>query len=189
MKKVILVCGSPRYDGNTMTVLKACADAIEKLGVQAEIIDIGAMDIQSCLACPVCQAEDFHCVRRDGANELFAQIAEADGLIVAAPVYFGTARGDMMNFLQRLGRTSRRSGDFLDGMIGGPIAVARRGGHTATIQEMLMFCFICGMIVPGSTYWNMVVAGEKDTAEQDEEGMATVLRFAGRVAELVKQLR
>jgi len=189
MKKVILVCGSPRKDGNTMTVLKACAKQIEAEGVEAEILDIGGMDVSACVACPVCQAADFRCVRQDGANELFARIAAADGLIVAAPVYFGTARGDMMNFLQRLSRASRNNGNFLDGMVGGPIAVARRGGHTATIQEMLMFCFICGMIVPGSTYWNMVVAREKGEAEQDREGMETALRFAGRVAELVKKLR
>jgi len=189
MKKVILVCGSPRQDGNTMTVLKACAKEIEAQGVATEILDIGGMDINACLACPVCQAEGFRCVRQDGANALFAKIAAADGLIVAAPVYFGTARGDMMNFLQRLSRTSFKSGGFLDGMVGGPIAVARRGGHTATIQEMLMFCLICGMIVPGSTYWNMVVAHEKDEAEQDREGMETALRFAGRVAGLVRKLR
>ena len=189
MKKVILVCGSPRKDGNTMTVLKACAQEIESRGVQAEIISIGGMDVNACLACPVCRAGGFNCVRQDGANALFAKIAAADGLIVAAPVYFGPARGDMMNFLQRLSMASRKNGNFLENMVGGPIAVARRGGHTATIQEMLMFCFICGMTVPGSTYWNMVVAREKGEAEQDREGMQTVLTFAGRVAELVEKLR
>lgn len=189
MKKVVLVCGSPREKGNTMAVLRACADVIESQDVLTEIIDTGGMDIAACRACPVCQAKDFHCVREDGANALFARVAQADGLIVAAPVYFGTARGDMMNFLQRLSMASRHNGDFLDGMVGGPIAVARRGGHTATIQEMLMFCFICGMIVPGSTYWNMVVAQAPGEAVQDKEGMKTATRFAGRVAQLVKQLR
>ena len=58
--------------------------------------------------------------------------------------------------LQRIGYVSRRSDKFLSGKVGGPIAVARRGGQTLTLQEMLMFFLINDMIVPGSNYWNMV---------------------------------
>ena len=94
-----------------------------------------------------------------------------------------------MNFIQRLSAYSSHHGRFLDGMVGGPIVTGRRGGHTAALQEMLMFCFITGMIVPGSTYWNILFGREAGEALKDEEGMEHALRFAVRCAELVKKLR
>ena len=186
--KVILISGSPRLQGNTMATMEACAREIEAHGVEAEVISLAGKDIRACRACAQCVA-CTGCVVKDDSQPIFEKIAQADGLIIGAPVYYGTARGDVMNFIQRLGRYSGSHGRFLDGMVGGPVAVARRGGQTATIQEMLMFCFICGMIVPGSNYWNMIVARDPGDAERDEEGIRTATIFAGRVADLVKKLR
>ena len=187
--KVVLVSGSPRKDGNTMDVLAACAEEMRSYGVEAEIVSLAGKSIAGCLACSQCRAKDFNCIVDDGANEIFERISEADGFIAAAPVYYGTARGDMMNFLQRLGRASGQNSYFLRGMVGGPIAVARRGGHTATVQEMLMFYLINGMTVPGSTYWNMVFAREKGEADADEEGMQTIRNFATNTAVIIKKLK
>lgn len=184
---VILVSGSPREGGNTEIVLNACAEVLAASGLKPEIVSLRGKNINSCLACNQC-CPNGSCVINDGANEIFEKIAVAKGLIVGAPVYYGTARGDMMCLLQRLGMYSARHGRFLDGMVGGPIAVARRGGHTASIQEMLMFCFICGMIVPGSNYWNMVFGRAKGEALEDEEGMATARLFAANVAKVIKAL-
>jgi multimeric flavodoxin WrbA len=121
-------------------------------------------------------------------NEIIDKLREADGFIVGTPVYFGTARGDVMSALQRIGMVSMSSDSFLSRKVGGPIAVARRGGHTATLQEMLMFFLINDMIVPGSTYWNMVFGRAPGEALNDEEGMRTVRRFAENVAFLIKKL-
>ena len=93
-----------------------------------------------------------------------------------------------MSALQRIGMVSMKSGNFLSWKVGGPIAVARRGGHTATLQEMLMFFFINDMIVPGSRYWNMVFGRDPGEAMEDEEGVAVVRRFAENVAWLVARL-
>jgi len=73
--------------------------------------------------------------------------------------------------------------------VGGPIVVARRGGHTATLQELWMFFLINDMIVPGSTYWNMVFGRTPGEALDDEEGMQTVRRFAENVAFLIRKLQ
>lgn len=94
-----------------------------------------------------------------------------------------------MSALQRIGMVSMNSGNFLSWKVGGPIAVARRGGHTATIQEMLMFFFINDMIVPGSTYWNMVFAHQPGEAGKDTEGMETAIRFADNVAKLILKIK
>ena len=187
MAKVILLNGSPRKNSNTLMVLKECAKAIEAEGVETEIISLKDRNIQSCIACGTC-AETGNCTLDDGLDEIIDKIREADGFIPAAPVYFGTARGDIMSALQRIGKVSRGGDKFLDWMVGGPITVARRGGQTLTLQEMTMFFPINGMIVPGSTYWNMVTAGPEGTALEDTEGIDTIRLFGANMAKLIKKM-
>jgi multimeric flavodoxin WrbA len=185
--KVLLISGSPKANGNTVQLLQECAKVIQEAGVEAEIVSFAGMKIEACIACMKC-AKTGECGLDDGLNEIIGKVKQAEGLIVGAPVYFGTARGDVMCALQRIGYVSRNNGMFLTGKVGGPIAVARRGGQTLTLQEMLMFFLINDMIVPGSSYWNMVFGRMPGEALQDEEGVATIRHFALNVANLVKKL-
>lgn len=185
--KVLLISGSPKANGNTAQLVQECAKVIQEAGVEAEIVSFSGMKIEACIACMKC-AKTGECGLDDGLNEVIRKVKESQGLIVGTPVYFGTARGDVMCALQRIGYVSRNSGTFLAGKVGGPIAVARRGGQTLTLQEMLMFFLINDMIVPGSTYWNMVFGRNPGEALKDEEGVATVKHFAANVANLVKKL-
>ncbi len=185
--KIVLISGSPKPNGNTALLMQECAKVIEERGVEAEIVSFAGMKIESCIGCGKC-AKTGECGLDDGLNEVIGKIRGAEGLIVGAPVYFGTARGDVMCALQRIGYVSRSTDKFLTGKVGGPIAVARRGGQTLTLQEMLMFFLINDMIVPGSSYWNMVFGRLPGEALNDEEGMATVRHFAENVAGLVKRL-
>ncbi len=187
MKKVLLLSGSPRASGNTAQVIGECARVIEALGCKTEQVSLAGRNILSCTACYQCAAEGY-CVLNDGLDEIIAKLRESDGFIVASPVYFGTARGDVMAALQRIGMVSMASDRFLSWMVGGPIAIARRGGHTGTIQEMLMFFLINDMIVPGSTYWNMVFGREPGEVWNDTEGIETIRRFAENVGKLVLAL-
>ncbi|HUO60063.1 MAG TPA: flavodoxin family protein [Candidatus Acidoferrales bacterium] len=185
--KVVLISGSPNKDGNTALLMQECAKVVEGHGVEAEVISFAGKKIQSCIGCNKC-AEMGKCGLKDDLNEIIDKLRSAQALIVAAPVYFGTARGDVMSALQRIGYVSMNTDNFLHGMVGGPIAVARRGGHTSTLQEMLMFFLINDMIVPGSSYWNMVFGLHPGEALNDEEGVQTVRHFAENVAKLVKKL-
>lgn len=185
--KVVLLSGSPKAQGNTVQLMQECAKVIEEHGVEAEVVSLAGMKIESCICCLKC-AKTGECGLNDGLNEIIAKIRDAEGLIVGSPVYFGTARGDTMCALQRIGYVSRHSNNFLTGKVGGPVAVARRGGQTLTLQEMLMFFLINDMIVPGSTYWNMVFGRTPGEALKDEEGVETIRHFAANVAELVKKL-
>ncbi len=187
MQKVVLLCGSPRPEGNTAQIIGECARIIRDSGLEAEVISFADKQIQSCIACYKCKGTGS-CVLDDGVNEMIDSIRSAQGLIVASPVYFGTARGDVMSALQRIGMVSRSNDGFLAGLVGGPIAIARRGGHTATIQEMLMFYLINEMIVPGSTYWNIVFGLAPGEVWKDDEGIATIRIFAGNVADLIRKL-
>jgi len=187
-KRVLLLCGSPRPDGNTAQVTKECARVIESQGVTAEIISLAGKRIESCTACYKC-GEQGTCILEDGLSGIIERLRDADGFIVAAPVYFGSARGDVMSALQRIGMVSMATDSFLSWKVGGPIAIARRGGHTATLQEMLMFFLINEMIIPGSNYWNMVIGRDPGEVWMDTEGIATIRLFAENVAELVKKIR
>ena len=187
MPKVVLISGSPRAEGNTAQLMKECARVIQEQGVETEIVSFADMKIESCTACGKC-SELGRCSLEDGLNEIIDKIRKAQGLIVGSPVYFGTARGDVMAALQRIGYVSRKADNYLAGKIGGAVAVARRGGQTFTLQEMLMFFLINDMIVPGSTYWNMVFGRLPGEIWQDKEGIETIRHFADNVAELVKKL-
>ena len=187
MLKTLLLSGSPKPDGNTAQLMHECAKIIQEQGVEAEVISFAGMKIESCTACGKC-SETGECDLQDGLNEIIKKVRSAQGLIVGSPVYFGTARGDVMSALQRIGYVSMHSNKFLSGMVGGPIAVARRGGQTLTLQEMLMFFLINDMIVPGSTYWNMVFGRLPGEVWKDQEGIDTIRHFAGNVAKLVKKL-
>ena len=187
MAKVILLSGSPRPQGNTKIVLEKCKEEIEKEGLEAELISLAGKEIKGCIACYKCR-ELGKCVLKDEVNDFISTLKGAQGFIVGAPVYFGTARGDVMNLLQRVGMVSRNSDKFLTWMVGGPIAVARRGGVSATYQELLMFYFINEMIVPGSDYWNLIFAKAPGDALKDLEGLETTNRFARNVAKLIKKI-
>jgi multimeric flavodoxin WrbA len=186
MRKVLLISGSPKPEGNTIQLLRECVKVIEAAGVETELISFSGMKIEACIACQKCKSG--HCGLEDGLNEIIDKIRESQGLIVGAPVYFGTARGDVMCALQRIGYVSRNSDNYLKGKIGGPIAVARRGGQTLTLQEMMMFFLINDFIVPGSSYWNMAFGRLPGEALKDEEGVQTIRHFAENVAELIKKL-
>ncbi|KZX13257.1 flavodoxin family protein [Methanobrevibacter oralis] len=188
MAKVILLNGSPRLNSNTQDILEVCAEEIEKNSVETEIISLRGKNILSCIACNKC-VDEGNCVLSDGLDEIIEKIKNADGFIPAAPVYFGTARGDIMSALQRIGKVSRGTTKFLEWMVGGPIAVARRGGQTLTLQEMTMFFPINNMIVAGSTYWNMVFAGHENNALDDIEGIETIRLFGANVARIIKKVR
>jgi multimeric flavodoxin WrbA len=187
MEKVLFICASPRKEGNTAQVLSECAEVIENHGLKTEIVYLRGKSIESCRACGKC-AKIHKCKIDDGLNEIIDKIRESKGFIVGTPVYFGTARGDLMAALQRIGYVSMNTDKFLSWKVGGPIAVARRGGQTSTIQELLMFYLINDMIVPGSTYWNMVFGREKGEAITDEEGIRTIRRFGENVANLIKKI-
>ncbi len=185
--KVVLLSGSPRQEGNTMAALKKCAAAIESKGVEAKIISLAGKEIRGCKACRACKTLG-KCAINDGLNEIIEEVKEAEGYILGAPVYYGTARGDLMNASQRIAMVAGTNGKWLSGKVGGPIVVARRGGLTSTLQEMLMMYFISGMIVPGSTYWNILFGAEEGAVLQDEEGVGTVETFGENVAMVIQKL-
>lgn len=180
MKKVILLSGSPNPEGNTVQIFRECAKVMEENGVETEIISLAGMNLKDSM--------NFQGGYNDGFDQVIEKIQNAQGLIVGGPVYWGTVRAELMTALQRIAMASMQNGNFLSRMVGGPIAVARRGGVTSSIQEMMMFYLSNDMIVPGSTYWNIVFGQQPGDALKDEEGMNTIRRFAENVAYLINKI-
>ncbi len=116
-------------------------------------------------------------------------MVEADGLILASPVYFGSATPQIMSLISRAGLVSGAKGRVLENKVGGPLAIARRAGHNFTFAQLMFFFFQQGMIIPGSTYWNIAFGREKGEVLNDEEGLRTIRNFAKKMVWLIKKIK
>ena len=182
--KVLLINGSPRKGGNTSIALDEMVKVFEAEGIEAEVMQIGNKAIRGCMACGAC-AKAGKCVFDDVVNEAAAKLKDADGLVVASPVYYASANGTLISFLDRLFQSAKYDKTM---KVGAAVAVARRGGCSATFDELNKYFTICGMPVASSQYWNSVhgrVAGE---ASQDAEGLQTMRVLARNMAFLIKSI-
>ncbi len=182
--KVLLINGSPKANGNTALALKEMADIFSQEGIEAEIIQVGNKDIRGCIACGSC-GKTGKCVFDDMVNEIAPKFEAADGLVIGSPVYYAGANATLMAFLQRLFYSTRFDKTM---KVGASIAIARRGGCSATYDEMNKFFGISGMPIASSQYWNSVHGGAPGQAAQDEEGMQTMRTLARNMAFLMKAI-
>ena len=182
--KVLLLNGSPKANGNTALALKEMAAIFEKEGIEAEIIHVGNREIRGCIACGSC-GKKGKCVFDDLVNEVAPKFAEADGLVVGSPVYYAGANATVMAFMQRLFYSTNFDKTM---KVGASVAVARRGGCSATYDEMNKFFGISGMPIASSQYWNSVHGGAPGEVKEDEEGMQTMRTLARNMAFLMKAI-
>ena len=182
--KVLIIDGSPRVGGNTSIAVNEIVKTLEEQGVRAEVCKIGNKAIRGCIACNKC-AELGRCVFDDEVNELAKKFEEADGLIAATPVYYASANATLIACLDRLFYST---GFDKTMKVGAAVAVARRGGCSATFDELNKYFTICGMPVVSSQYWNSVHGREKGEAEHDGEGLQTMRTLARNMAFLMKSI-
>ncbi|MDD5182211.1 MAG: flavodoxin family protein [Candidatus Nanoarchaeia archaeon] len=184
MKKVILLSGSPRPEGNTILILRKCAEVLKKFNIETEIISLANKKILGCSACYQC--EKYHkCVLNDDVNSIIDKIDKAQGLIVGSPVYFHAARGDLLNLLQRIGMVHLSDNLFLHGKVGGPIVVSRNSGLEHALEDIMAFFNICNIQVPPSAVNNKVIGRNPGEALLDKKGMKCIEKFSADVAELL----
>lgn len=182
--KVLLINGSPKANGNTALALKEMAEIFAQEGIEAEIIQVGNKDIRGCIACGSC-GKTGKCVFDDMVNEIAPKFEAADGLVIGSPVYYAGANATLMAFLQRLFYSTRFDKTM---KVGASIAIARRGGCSATYDEMNKFFGISGMPIASSQYWNSVHGGAPGQAAEDLEGMQTMRTLARNMAFLMKAI-
>ena len=184
MVKVLIINGSPRVGGNTSIALNEMIKVFETEGIEAEVVQIGNNDIRGCIACGSCH-EKGKCVFDDVVNKLAPKFEKADGLVVASPVYFASANSTLIACLDRLFYSTSFDKTM---KVGASVVCARRGGLSATFDELNKYFTICGMPVASSQYWNSVHGMEKGQAEQDAEGLQTMRTLARNMTFLMKSI-
>lgn len=182
--KVLLINGSPNPRGNTAYALNQMIEVFQADGVETELIQVGSRDIRGCIGCRKCRSTG-KCVFDDLVNEVAPVLAAADGVVIASPVYFASANGTMVSFLDRLFYSNQAD---LSMKVGASVAVARRGGCSATFDQLNKYFTISGMPLASSCYWNMVHGAAPGEARQDAEGIHTVRTLAQNMTFLMKSI-
>ena len=180
--KVLLLNGSPHEKGCTYTALSEVAAALEKGGMTAEILWLGASPASGCLGCGGCRKTGL-CVRGDVVNDIIAKLDDCDGLVVGSPVHYASASGQITGVLDRL---FFAAGGKLRHKPGAAVVSARRGGTTAALDQLQKYFTINQMPVVSSRYWNMVHGNTPDEVRQDEEGLSVMRTLGHNMAWLIK---
>ena len=182
--KVLMINGSPRENGNTAIALDEMKNVFEAEGVETEIVQVGNKNVRGCVACGRC-AKLGKCVFDDIVNELAPDFEAADGLVIASPVYYASANATLIAVLDRLFYST----PFSKAMkVGASVVCARRGGCSATFDELNKYFTISNMPVASSQYWNFIHGRAPGEAQQDEEGKQTMRVLARNMAFLMKSI-
>ncbi len=182
--KVLMINGSPRKDGNTARALYEMEKVFASEGIEVVNMQVGNQPVQGCMACGMCSKTGV-CVIDDCVNEAAEILEECDGVVVGSPVYYGSANGTLVSFLDRLFYSSSFDKTM---KVGASIASARRGGLTATYDELNKYFGISGMPIASGCYWNGVHGAAKGECEEDGEGMRQMRVLAKNMVFLMKSI-
>ena len=181
--KVLLINGSPNAKGTTYIALNEMQKVFEEEGIQSEVIQVGNKPIRGCVACASCYKEG-KCVFNDEVNEVAPLFEQADGIVVGSPVYYASANATLVAFLDRLFYRTHFDKRM---KVGAAVACARRGGITATFDQLNKYFTISGMPIASGQYWNGLHGGGERTIE-DQEGMQQMRTLAKNMAFLMKSI-
>ena len=182
--KVLMINGSPHAQGNTALALREMEKIFAECGIEVETVHVGNRAIRGCIACGYC-FKNGKCVVDDAVNEIAAKFADCDGLVLGSPVYYASANSTLTALLDRLFYSTSFDKTM---KVGAAIAVARRGGCSATFDQLNKYFTISGMPVVSSQYWNSVHGGRPGEAEADAEGLQTMRTLARNMAFLMKSI-
>ena len=182
--KVLVINGSPRKDGNCERLLQEAINVLKENDVEIELYELGTKDIRGCMACGYCY-EHGRCVFNDDAVKLNEILKDADGLLVASPVYYGSANGSLISLLDRMFYSANFD---LRMKVGAAFAVARRAGTVATFDEINRYFTISQMPVASGRYWNNGFGRAKEEVEKDEEGLQNARIVARNMVFLMRSI-
>ena len=182
--KVLLITGSPRRNGGTFTALSEVEKTLHREGIETELVQLGAKAVQGCIACGRCKTLG-RCVFDDLVNETAPKLEAADGLVVGSPVYYASANGSLIAFLDRLFYSTPFDKTM---KAGAAVLSCRRGGASASFDELNKYFTISGMPVVSSPYWNSVHGNTPEEVGQDLEGLQIMRTLGRNMAFLVKSI-
>ena len=182
--QVLMINGSPRVNGNTYIALRELEMTFHEDGIETEILQIGNKDIRGCIACGSCM-KNGKCVFDDLVNEAAPKFEACDGLVIASPVYYASANGTLISFVDRLFYSTPFDKTM---KVGACVVTARRGGLSATFDELNKYFTISGMPVASGQYWNSIHGLAPGDAKQDKEGLQGMRTLARNMAFLMKSI-
>ena len=182
--KVLILNGSPKSAGNTAIAIEEMRKVFAEEGFETEIVQVGNKDVRGCIACGRC-GELGRCVFDDVVNEIAEKFEKADGLVVASPVYYASANATLIAVLDRLFYSSHFDKTM---KVGASVVCARRGGCSATFDELNKYFMISSMPVASSQYWNSIHGRTPGEADEDEEGKQTMRVLARNMTFLMKSI-
>jgi multimeric flavodoxin WrbA len=186
--KIVAFIGSPRKGGNSELLAKELLTVAEKEGAITEAIRLAEYDLKPCDACMSCR-KTKKCKIDDDGEKLFSKVMEADGIILATPVYFGSCSPQTKIFVDRMGYLAKAQGLPLNNKVGSALVVARRAGANFAYAQLLFFFLLSGMIVPGVSYWTIAYGREKGEVLNDKEGVDTAREMGKKIAWLTKLIK
>jgi multimeric flavodoxin WrbA len=188
MIRILGIVGSPRVGGNTERLVAETLTAAKEDGAETELVSLANREIKPCDACLSCK-KTGECRIKDDFKPIFDKMVEADGIILSSPVYFGSATPQIKALIDRAGYLSIARNRVFENKIGGAMVVARRAGHNFTFAQLLFFFLHQGMIVPGSSYWNVGFGREKGEITKDEEGLLTAKNFGKKMVWIIRKVK
>ncbi len=180
--KVLLINGSPHKEGCTYTALSEVAQTLNKHSIETEILYLGTKPIPGCIACRSCGRNGL-CIHDDLVNDIHKRLDEFDGIIIGSPVYYSGPNGQLVSFLNRLFYSSDSK---MAGKPGAAVVSCRRGGASATFEQLNQYFGIANMPIVTSQYWNSVHGNTPDEVRRDKEGLQTMRTLGENFAWLLK---
>ncbi|GHT32570.1 FMN reductase [Bacteroidia bacterium] len=186
--KVIAINGSPNKNGNTAYALKTVGAALQKEGIEFEILEVGGKRIRGCIGCDQCsEQQNMQCQFTDDVvNESVAKMVAADGIVIGSPVYYSGIAGTMKSFLDRSFYVAAANGAQFRHKVGASVVAVRRTGGSATFNGLNHYLNVSEMLVPSSNYWNVIHGLEPGDAAQDAEGVQIMQTLGENMAWLLK---
>ena len=185
--KVIAINGSPRKNGNVARCLEAMAKEFDREGIEFEVLQPGAR-VHPCMACYKClDTGSLHCVQTDDmVNEIIDKCIEADGIILASPVYHGGIAGGMKCVMDRVMLAAGCGENQFHHKVGAALCTLRRSGGMETYQQLLGIMDAMEMVIVTSDYWGVVHGADPGEVLKDTEGIEVAEKLARNISWAVK---
>lgn len=188
--KVLGINSSARKDGNTAILMEKVFEALNKEGIETEMIQLSGKIIEPCKACFACGGKRNCVHKKDPFQDIFEKMTQADGIILGSPVYTANISANMQALLERacVVTDMNRKENLFQHKVGAAITAARRGGALNALDAMNHFFMLQNMFIAGSTYWPMAYGQMPGDVQKDEEGLATMSNLGQNMAYLLKAL-
>lgn len=186
MKKIVAISGSPKANGNTVFSINVMKEVFSQHGMETEIISVGHLKIHGCVSCGQCaRNKNEMCHLDDEVNDIIGKLKDADGIILASPVYFAGMSGPLKSVLDRVFYVAGMNGGLFKHKASAAIAVARRAGTTSTFNQLVDYLSYAQTFIAPSTYWPGIFGGAPQEAALDIEGVETLQTLAQNMVYLI----